>query len=290
LLIKDKSELSLRTGALLNQNEAILLTSINTLSEQDIAHTLVLLWKRPNTWSSRFVSWSSGTACRALNSITHSVLVGIDGEFLAIGPDGDVKGKVAEKGIFSSTASIAGNAFVVGMRGLFYRWGGAEIWGRVGPPFPTTVGFQALDGFNEHDMYAVGWKGELWHIREGSGKRLHSSTNLILTGVCCAGNGTVYCCGQQGILLRGREDKWEVIEHDGTREDLWAVHWFKGALYVSSIRFLYRLEGDRLVLVLFGSDIPESCYHLTSASDSVLWSIGSKDVMEYDGSDWERIL
>jgi hypothetical protein len=64
---------------------------------------------------------------------------------------------------------------------------------------------------------------------------------------------------------------------------------FAGQLYVSSTHFVYRLEGDTLKPVDFGDDAPRTCYHL-SAADGIMWSIGPKDVMEFDGSSWKRCL
>ncbi|WP_198163630.1 hypothetical protein [Pedobacter cryoconitis] len=90
-------------------------------------------------------------------------------------------------------------------------------------------------------------------------------------------------------MLRGRNDQWEIIKHESTEEDLWGMEVFDGQLYVSSTSFVYRLEGDKLNPVDFGVDIPRTCYHL-SAADGIMWSIGIKDIMEFDGSNWKRIL
>jgi hypothetical protein len=54
------------------------------------------------------------------------------------------------------------------------------------------------------------------------------------------------------------------------------------------MRTVYRLEGDRLKPVGFGKDLPRTCFHL-SAADGVMWSIGAKDLMAFDGKSWTRI-
>ncbi|MNG31651.1 hypothetical protein D3C84_1174960 [compost metagenome] len=51
---------------------------------------------------------------------------------------------------------------------------------------------------------------------------------------------------------------------------------------------LFTLDQDKLLAVDFGEDSPNSCYHL-SAADGVLWSIGGKDIMAFDGNNWTRI-
>jgi hypothetical protein len=106
--------------------------------------------------------------------------------------------------------------------------------------------------------------------------------------VFCAWDGEVYICGQRGILLKGRGARWEVIEQQETQEDLWDLQWFNGKLYLSTTRMLYTLEGDRLERVETGDEIAGSCYHL-DAADGILWSIGAKDILQFDGQEWTRI-
>ena len=68
-----------------------------------------------------------------------------------------------------------------------------------------------------------------------------------------------------------------------------AVPFFNGQLYVSSNSFVYRLEDGKLNPVDFGDEFVQACY-LLSAADGIMWSIGNKDVMEFDGSSWKRVL
>jgi hypothetical protein len=67
------------------------------------------------------------------------------------------------------------------------------------------------------------------------------------------------------------------------------MEFFDGQLYVSSTHLVYLLENGKLNPVDFGDDLPRTCYHL-SAADGIMWSVGAKDVMEFDGSDWVRRL
>ena len=53
-----------------------------------------------------------------------------------------------------------------------------------------------------------------------------SPTNLVLTAVCCAGDGNVYATGRRGLLLKGRKNTWEVVKHDSTKLDLWGMAWY----------------------------------------------------------------
>ena len=149
------------------------------------------------------------------------------------------------------------------------------------------TGFEAIDGFSEQDLYAVGWQGEVWHCAKGRWERQSSPVNIILSAVCAAGDKLVYACGQSGTLIRGRAGAWEQINTDGVVDDLWDVRWFEGKLYVASMSTLYVLFPDGLHPVDFGKEAPRSCYKLTDAQ-GVLWSVGQENVFSFDGKAWTR--
>ncbi len=150
--------------------------------------------------------------------------------------------------------------------------------------------FHSIDGFTESELYAVGWDGEIWHYNGTEWFQLVSPTNLALYKVICALDGNVYACGQLGILLRGRHNKWAVLDQELTKEDLWGLAWFNDQLFASSSHFVYKLMGDTLRRADMGPIKPPSTCHQLSAADGLLWSIGAKDVMQFDGQTWSRIV
>jgi len=191
--------------------------------------------------------------------------------------------------------SIGGKAYAAGMDRQVYRRDGANAWtcidASMRPPQESEdiLGFEGIDAFSEKEIYAVGWKGEIWMYDGKKWAQIDSPTNLVLTAVCCAGDGNVYATGRRGLLLKGRKNKWEVVKQENTKQDLWGMAWYREELYLSSLEQVFILRKEELEAVEIGDDKPQiSCYHL-SAADGVLWSIGPKDVMAYDGKVWTRI-
>jgi hypothetical protein len=186
--------------------------------------------------------------------------------------------------------TIDGYAYASGMNRQVYRRFGESEWQAMHAPESKkgeVSGFEAIDGFDEKEIYAVGWEGEIWQLVKKKWVERSSPVNVILTGVECVPDGIVYICGQTGTLLSGRNDSWEVLEQENLEEDFWDLCWFKKKLYVASMSFLYELHGTQLIPVDFGKDAPDSCYKLTEAGGE-LWSIGQEDLFSFDGKTWTR--
>jgi hypothetical protein len=176
-----------------------------------------------------------------------------------------------------------------------YRRDGAKKWTCIDesmrPPSGKgeVAGFEAVGGFSEKEIYAAGWDGMIWLYDGKKWKELDSPTNVILTNLCCAEDGNVYICGRKGMLLRGRKNKWEIVKHESGEMDLWGLEWYSGKLYLASMRHVFILaKDDSLEKVRMGGDPAETAYHL-SAADGIMWSIGAKDAMSFDGKTWTRI-
>ncbi|NND71027.1 MAG: hypothetical protein HKN43_05565 [Rhodothermales bacterium] len=186
---------------------------------------------------------------------------------------------------------VDGIAYACGMAREVYRREGDDNWIAMNAPRKgkEIVGFEAIDGFDRSEIYAVGLKGDIWEWNSSAWTQHASPTNVILNGVCCAPNGEVYICGQQGMLISGRGSSWGLIDLGDFAADFWDVHYFNNTIYLATMftLFTYTKE-DGLEAVNFGDDAPTSCYRLTSA-EGVLWSVGSADIFSYDGKSWTRV-
>ncbi|WP_198676714.1 hypothetical protein [Streptomyces atratus] len=297
------SGLSIGTGVVRYSDLSYLITTNDAAVSEGYTDSLLFSLDRGN-WGAGTVEWlaCSGTVCHVPNE--RYLVLGTDGSVRASG-GGAVKEEAPiascgvdprKRGPLREVRGIAkGRAYAVGTCRQAYVRDGEDQWkcidqsAQVDDTPITDTSFESIDGFSEQEIYTVGWKGEIWKYDGSFFTQQHSPTNLALYKVRCASDGFAYACGQLGTLLRGRDDQWEVIEHESTKEDLWGMEVFDGQLYVSSTHFVYRLEDGKLKPVDFGDDVPQTCYHL-SAADGIMWSIGPKDVMEFDGSNWKRSL
>jgi hypothetical protein len=205
------------------------------------------------------------------------------------------KAPVERKGKLLRVRGIGQRAYVVGMGRQVYRRDDAHRWTPIDQSVLVPadnmqlLGFNSIDGFSETDIYAVGLKGEIWHFNGKRWQQLDSPTNRILNDAVCAGDGQVYACGDEGFLLRGRNDNWSIITDESFKRDIWNLCWFADRLFIATTQGLFFLnDKGQVKSVDFGGDMPKTTYHL-SARDGILWSIGSKDIMQFDGKTWTRI-
>ena len=294
---------SFTTGVVRYKDLGYLLATKDSLVEKKVPHSRLLTRDQGN-WGGWNLDWlaASGTVCHA--PAERFITVGQLGAVWVVGGGQSQEeppvGKGAEfkkRGYLREVRGIAkGRAYAVGTCRQAYRrdgpgaWVCIDNWAKSKAKDITDYSFESIDGFSEKDIYVAGWEGEIWHYDGKKWTQIESPTNLALHKVVCAGDGNVYIAGQVGTLIRGRGDQWDVINHEATEEDFWGLAWFQDELYLATTHFVYRLVDDQLVRIDFGdTDIPATCYHL-SAADGIMWSIGAKDVMEFNGSAWTRIV
>ncbi|HYP84232.1 hypothetical protein [Variovorax sp.] len=268
------------------------ITKVKSLREQDIAHTsLVGVYK--GAWGDAFnTTWDSTALAFARRAPEKAVLIGEDGEVATYG-----KGQRTDESIrpapvmIRNARTIEGDVYACGAKRQVYRRTGEHQWLDISAPRAAqteALGFEAIDGYGHDDIYAAGWAGEIWHYDGQAWRSCDSPTNVILTAVCCAGDGVVYAAGQGGVMVRGRGDAWETIAwEDEVTIDMWDLCWFQDTLYVAGSTALFTLAQDRLVPVDMGGIGPVSCFSLSTAQ-GVLWSVGKANVVAFDGATWQR--
>lgn len=293
---KKLMNLSVRTGAVQNKNLGYILAADPDKDEEEVLHTHLFECQSGNFKPIEF-DFSAHTCCVISSPGAGLVIVAGFGEYGVLIDDDIFEGSIFYeqpsefiRGAFREVTTIEGKAYAAGLRGIVFRLDNFTQWTPMHKALPPSVNIESIDGFNSHDIYVAGDKGEVWHYDGNSWRGCDIPTNANLNAIKCAGDGYVYIAGNNGALVRGRNDLWETIALDKTIETIWDLEWFKGKLYCSTISFVYRLEDDSLNLVDFGDDDEPDTFYQLSVADGVMWSIGSEDIFSFDGIKWARIL
>ncbi|GAA4278319.1 beta propeller repeat protein [Aquimarina mytili] len=245
----------------------------------------------------------------SFNFISASVCYQPNEKFIALGTTGEVicigGGEAGEespipisKGLLKEVRGIAqGKAFAVGSGRQAYCRDDADHWIRIDHTAqqfskeidPIDTCWESIDGFDEDDIYVAGWLGEIWHYNGKKWQLLESPTDLDLTRIRCADDGTVYACGQMGTLIKIENKKCSIIDQNLTEDTFYGMAWFQGKLYCSTMHNVYYYDGKNLKEVDFKKNRPNT-FHQLSARDGILCSFGEKDVVEFNGKEWIAVL
>lgn len=198
------------------------------------------------------------------------------------------RGNIRDLRLIGDKLYVAGMSRQVYRRETSGRWthqdtGTVQPLGTLGP-----VGFNAIAGRTEADLYAVGFGGEIWRRLNGAWLELDSPTNVVLLAVRVAESGTVFVCGQKGVILRGEVDAFESINQDLTDMNFWDMEFFNGVLYLAAEKGLFRLSDGQLAPVDTGFG-PDWSYRHLHAAHGALWSFGDRHLAWSDGETWHGV-
>ncbi|KTF35318.1 hypothetical protein [Xanthomonas vesicatoria] len=287
-----------RNGAVRYGDLAYVLCIDPDLEADGLPHTAFYAWDGGGWGMYEIGRWNAHSICVTQRPKDQAIALGEHGTVRVMGNDDDYDEQIACHGVSLSVMreihNVGGFAYVCGMDRQVFKRESPGNWIALHGDMPTqpakdmVFGFESIHGYSEVDVYTVGWHGEIWHFDGAAWTRCASPTAINLTRVCCAEDGWVYACGMQGMLLRGKHDRWEIICQAATDADLWDLEWFGGRLYVATRYALYWLHDDRLELVDVGDAAPITCYSISSA-DGLLWSIGENDIVAFDGSTWRHV-
>lgn len=262
------------------------------LLAQSVEHSRFIAFQRGKFAHMGDRNWSATAICVAKQPSERLIVVGEEGQVFTYVAGQHTEEKITPPPrVIRALGVVDGIAYACGMKRQVYRRDGEALWTDISAPCESEAqacGFEAIDGFNGREVYAVGWSGEIWQFDGETWTAIDPLTDFNLTGLCASDAGHMFACGQSGTLLRGRGRQWSRVDLGELSEDLWSVAWFQGRLYLSSMTDLYVMDDDALKKVSFGDDRPRSFHRLTHA-DGVLWSVGASDVFAFDGNTWSRV-
>ncbi|MEW8692975.1 MAG: hypothetical protein AB2535_18210 [Candidatus Thiodiazotropha endolucinida] len=288
------------TGDLRSKDIGYIISRNSEIDPIDTPHSNILVWHNNEWIEGGNISWNCVATTILSDPFPQLLVVGPFGEVLVMG-SGDVHEERINdethvpnsRAMIRDVKQVKDHVYAVGMQRQVYKRIDHTKWEWIGVSDishnnDSVRGFESIDGYSENDLYVVGWEGEIWHYNGQDWQQKSSPTNLILNSVLCVNGGAVYACGQCGVLLRNINGHWEVIDHQETISDFWDMAWYKNKLYISTMESLYCYNGKTFEDIDFGIDHPNTCYHL-SVSDGLMWSIGSNDILAFNGNEWRRI-
>lgn len=271
------------------------------VSQQEIEHSVLLKYTHEigrkfeyidlKMFRTKYIGW--------LCNLKEAVFVGDNGECAVVTLNGIIKDEYVTNsdrnpeniGPIRSATTIGDDVIVVGMQRQVYRRVETSGWIDMmqGIPEPTeTTGFECILAISFDEIYAAGWLGEIWMYNGNKWKQIDSPTNRIITSLCLSDKGEVIGCGRNGMIIKGRKDAWEEIENLVCPDDLWSIESYSGRVFASGLRFMYELTDDGLEQLEF-YDIQASSFGVLAAGGGLLWSLGEKDLISFDGSKWIRL-
>lgn len=196
-----------------------------------------------------------------------------------------------KRGYLDAIKNIAGDLFACGYQRQVYRRLNAT-WVSIADDILTKEtgrGFFDIDGSNTSSVYAVGWHGEIFRWDGRAWQQDDSPTTAHLAAVRCVSPEDVWICGNSGIVLHGRFNNWEVIDNAGFSGNWYAIEEFNGTVYLAANQNLASIVDGVIRPVDVGLKRAITTHRL-HAKDGLLWSIGEKDILVFDGQVWKEIL
>jgi hypothetical protein len=295
----DKARL---TGVwVLTKNLVYVRAVITELDEQGIDHTAILRYDG-NAWSQYMIP-AAGVAHCAIPEDGRTVLtLSPNGVIHVAKPEGfgwetldNSKEGPNSLRQMRDIRPIDEHVYAVGMGRMIYRRSSGGAWTRFDENLRgqrgtiEITGLLAIDGCSESHIYAVGFKGEMWFFNGKRWSQIDSPTNMKLERVRVVSPDLAVACGGAGTLLLGSGDKWQVIPQEITKATFWGLEYFEGKFYLADGKTLYTFDGSQLLRLDSGPLKVASAGSL-HAADGVLWSVGEKDIIVFNGSTWRREL
>lgn len=149
--------------------------------------------------------------------------------------------------------------------------------------------FESIDGFSEQNVYTVGLRGQVFHWNGAAWRQIEVNTDEGLNCVRCYGTDEVWIAGDNGTLLKGNAMAgFKDVSAYTDNMAIYSLAKFQGQVYLGTREGLHVYDGQSIQEVDSGLD-PEIDTYTVDAVEGALWSVGSKDIVTFDGHTWTRI-
>lgn len=240
------------------------------------------------------VNWQITSICKGSRS----------GEIIASSTEGDIliisaseKSEESLSNYYNGVISVKtvknvlGSVYALSYGGVIFKRDGNNNWSFVELEAKGGDGWiNSIAGLDEHTVYVVGLRGEVWRKREKEWNKIDFPYNGNLHDVYCSSDGEVYVCGDNGYLAIGSDEEWYTLETGGIVEDFWNVFQFGGKVFISSMNAIFEFDGS----VLRESEVMDLCgcghYYNSHSSDSGILIVDERSVFNYFKGNCRSIL
>lgn len=297
----DLSEVTFTRGVPLAPGCGFLGFQVNELTAENVRHTVLLFLDEGSTFADN-LEWN---VC--------DVVALPDGRVAVLGDLGELRIYRGPELLWElgGTPSVDGplRGLGVGSNGNLWAFGTRlqvyserqGIWHKEGPALDASGEQTRSERAFEHgvalpdgSLIAVGWDGEVWRRLGDRWTRADSPTSMDLYRVMRSSvPGEVIACGQYGTVLVGTAGTLQVVAQDQVLDHLWSVEMFQGRVFCASAHLVYELDLAAGTLApMEASDLilPVTSGYLSKSADEVLWSVGTNQLAEWNGSEWRPLL
>jgi hypothetical protein len=264
--------------------------------------------------------WAERRLDFRVHGITAYQRLGADRRFCIISAEGDVvfietpkyHEKIPGAGIHSPDSKYWGrmeNMRAIGERlyacgdgGQVYRRSIEGVWTNLDPSLlqgPSTPVadrdiFMCIDGPNENEIYVVGRFGKILFWNGHSFRRIPSGSEEQLIDIHVESPDKIWACGHWGTLICGNyRDGFRQVPAANGGQLFQSLTMFEGKIYLGAgagrPMGLMSYDGMRFEKVRTGLSPEVDDSHSVDSANGVLWSVGLKDIVRFDGKTWERI-
>jgi hypothetical protein len=205
-------------------------------------------------------------------------------------------------GRMETIRAIGDRLYACGDGGQVYRRSVEGIWTNLDPSLlqdPSTPVaerdiFMRIDGPNENEIYVVGDFGKILFWNGNSFRRIPSDSEAQLIDIHVESPDKIWVCGGRGTLVCGNyRDGFRQVPVANGGQLFQSVTMFEGKIYLGAgagrPMGLMSYDGVRFEKVRTGLSPEVDDSHSVDSANGVLWSVGLKDIVRFDGKTWERI-
>ncbi|WEV50119.1 hypothetical protein OZX61_12515 (plasmid) [Acinetobacter sp. ESL0695] len=154
------------------------------------------------------------------------------------------------------------------------------------------ISLYGLAGFAEDQLYVCGRKGDRGFIAYFNGEQwveIDAKTPSTLNDICICENQTdVIITGEYGTLLQGNvQSGFKNLKDMGISTPFYKAAYYNDVLYITSEDGLFRYENNIYSKVNEVKNIRGTSY--IEAKEGVLWVVADKELIRFDGENWEII-